>query len=191
MYKTTLCAIALGILTGCGSLSPAGMIAASRLDPLETPPADISVAVSVPKVVRLRDGDAELTLSFTPASGRAGDTVLAQVPLTVTATADGPRAPAADEAIYVFGFNADAANALSVAQDRIKGLRARGVEGKGSLSIGVTGGCLTAPLPGALPVATWLRTGDDAFVPLTRPTDMLQALQPEDRDLLIQGLQPC
>ncbi len=178
-------------LAGCSSISPAGMIAASRLDPLETPPSDLAVAVSVPRQMRLRDGDATMYLAFEPEDSSISP-VAATAPLSVTTNGDGPPSPRPEMLTYTFSFGPEAAAQLAATQTQIKNLRAQGVEGKGTLSIGVEGGCLTGDLDDHLLVATWLRTSPNAdFVQMTRETDLLDVLSDEDRVELLANLEAC
>lgn len=190
--RTPFLVSALAItLAGCSSLTPAGLIAASRLDPLDTAPGDLAVAVSVPSQVRLRDGDAMLSLTFAP-DDASKTPVAASVPLSVAENADSPTPPSDGTTVYTFAFAPDAAAQLTSAQTRIKAMRASGIEGKGSLSIGVDGGCLTGELNGSFSVATWLKTSPQAsFVSLSRETDLFVALPPEDGAELEAALMPC
>ncbi|PWJ19075.1 hypothetical protein [Jannaschia seohaensis] len=48
----------------CDAITPAGLVAASRLDPLGTPPADVALALAVPDALRLSNGDATLRPAF-------------------------------------------------------------------------------------------------------------------------------
>lgn len=71
MGQNTLKSVALAglillSLIACSSVTPRGLIAASRLDPLNSDAAKLAVAVGVPNTVRLVDGDAEFALSFVP-----------------------------------------------------------------------------------------------------------------------------
>lgn len=179
------------LLTGCSTVSPSGLIAVARLDPLETDPSDISIAVGVPEVLRLADGDAQLFFGFAPSGANTPSPVSATVPLTVSTEAES-LTPIAGQAIYVFGFAVSEASQLSAVQNRIKALKDQGLTGTGTLSVAITGGCLTGTLDNGLPVATWIQTSSDGgFTPLTRPTDFLDTLPKQERLQLIERLQPC
>jgi hypothetical protein len=162
-----------------------------RLDPVETPPSDLSIAVSVPEVLRLSNGDASLYLGFLPDDTGIADPVDTTVFLTISSET-GPRSPNSGEAIYVFGFSASAAKQLSAVQSQIRSLRTSGIAGSGTLSVAVVGGCLTGDLDGTLKVSTWLRTSPSgSFVPLVRETDILNELHQQERAQLLAGLNPC
>ena len=179
-------------LSGCGSITPGGLIAASRLDPLETSPGDLTFAVSVPETLRLRDGDAELEFAFLPDGNTPDQPVAVNVPLSLRASPDGPRQAEPGETIYVLGLAPNAATQLSAWQDQVKGLRAQGIEGKGSLNISMGGGCLIRPLTDGFPFATWLRTEADAkYIQLTRTADLFELLDASELDLFRKGLAPC
>ena len=180
-------------LSACASVNPAGLIAASRLDPLNTPPAEIAVAVGVPGTVRLADGDAELRIAFT--GGSAGSAVLVDemAPLRLRPVTAGQPQPNSDgEIVYSARLAAEDAVRIAAAQAEIRALRARGIDGRGVLSVAVTGGCLLeSPLRG-LPVSTWLQTDpEDGFVSLTRRQDVFRALDESDAAALRAHLIPC
>lgn len=193
MFRTTIfMCLTAAALAGCSSVSPAGLIAAARLDPLETPPGDIAVAVSVPDALRLRDGDAVMYLGFVPDDPAAVAPVAATVPLSVSEGRAGPREAQSDERIYVFGFSSQTAAQLEDVQTRIKTLQAEGVQGKGTLSIGVEGGCLTGDLGDVLLVGTWLRTGSEAkFVTLTNATNLFDLMSSEEQATLKAQISQC
>ncbi len=179
-------------VVGCSTFSPAGLIAASRLDPLQTSPADISVAVSVPEDFAIQNGDAALFLGFVPEEADKWDPVAVTVPLSVDGEMQGPRQPEQGEAIFVLNFAQSDASALAAAQHQIRALRAAGVEGKGTLSVSVEGGCWKTDPAETLPIATWLRTrpaGD--FVALTRRTDLFEAMALEERAEFVAQQRVC
>jgi len=184
--------VVAAFLSGCGSITPGGLIAASRLDPLETSPSNLSFAVSVPEALRLRDGDAELELAFLPDGNTPDQPVAVNVPLSLRAGPDGPRQAEPGETIYVLSLTPNAATQVSVWQGQVKALRARGIEGKGSLGIGMAGGCLIRPLTDGFPFATWIRTDAGAeYVQLTRNADLFKLLDAEKLDLFKKGLTRC
>jgi len=185
------CLLAL-ILAGCAGVSPAGLIAASRLDPLESPPGNISVAVSVPDAVQLKKGDADLSLAFVPDDPERAASISKSVPLSISSRVAGPRDPKEGEAIFVLGFSEEDAVGLTAIQDQIKSLRSKGVEGSGSLSVAITGGCVTRELDDGLPVTIWLRTDPGAkFVLLTRSADLFKETSSEDAASFKDEMQRC
>ncbi|MEM7571235.1 MAG: hypothetical protein AAF337_15715, partial [Pseudomonadota bacterium] len=46
-------------------------MAARQIDPLNTPPSELTFAIAVPKALRLADGDADLRMAFTAGSSSA------------------------------------------------------------------------------------------------------------------------
>lgn len=191
-FKSAVITLFLVSLTACTSLSPAGLIAVSRLDPLSTPPSDIAVAVGVPDTVKLTNGDAVFALSFTPAT--ASEPAISEtVPLQLRSDqATGPSPSSSDETVYVAGFSEADARKVATAQARIKSMKDNDIDGQGSLSIAVVGGCVTTPDLTELPVSTWLQTAPDAaFVRLTRTQDMLAQLPVDEAQAFKANLKPC
>lgn len=179
------------LLSSCASLNPAGLIAAARLDPLDTHPSNINVALAVPDSVQLRDGDAYFSMSFVPdddADNPLGD----NIPLAVKPSQNGPRAPLEGETIYVLGFAPQDIAKVTEMQTQVRQLRAQGVKGRGEISVGVNGGCLTNPDLKALTVTIWLRTDpDSSFVTLVRQTDLFSHIDDQERDKLRAEMAKC
>lgn len=197
MFKNILKSVALAglilvSLIACSSVTPAGLIAASRLDPLNSDAAKLAVAVGVPETVKLADGDAEFALSFVPEDPQYAP-VSETVSLQVRPSQDGlPEPNSATEDIYVAQFSPADADRIAAAQARIKAMKNNRIDGEGSLSIGVVGGCLTQTPLTSLPVSTWLRTDPTAsFVRLTRTQDMLTALPADEAATIKANLKPC
>lgn len=185
-------ALALG-LTACGAVTPAGFMAASRLDPLTTPPGDIAFAVEVPQALRLSDGDAELRLRLADDENAEELWVDETVPLQIRPATDSLISSAREgRALYSATLSAGDAETVAAAQKQILDIRAQGRQGRGSLSINVIGGCLENERLDSLPVSTWLRTDPTAdFVQLTRQRDIFESLNAPQRRALQDRLQPC
>ncbi|MEM6325018.1 MAG: hypothetical protein AAF748_15120 [Pseudomonadota bacterium] len=180
-------------VSACGSMTPAGLIAASRLDPLNTPPGDIAVGVGVPETVLLSDGDAQFQLAFRVDPNSPVAAVEETVPLQLRRAEDSTSlANAPDEIVYEARFSAEDAGRIAAAQSEIRKLRADGVDGSGSISITLSGGCYTGAPLSTLPFSTWLKTKPDGrFAPLTRRVDVFRALDDESAALLVENLRPC
>lgn len=192
LMKPLSACLAAVALMGCTSITPAGLRAALQLNPLETSPAELSVAVSVPGSVQLSDGDAVMVLGFVPDDPRLAAPVWAKVPLSVAAHAAAPEPLSSEDRVYVLKLDADAAKEMAEAQARIKARKSEGIAGTGSFSIGVEGGCLKAPLTSGFPVSTWLQADPGAeFVLLTRRTDLFEVLEPVEAQALREQLRPC
>ncbi|WMS45314.1 hypothetical protein RDV64_23555 (plasmid) [Acuticoccus sp. MNP-M23] len=191
----SLCPALLGILAmaACTSITPGGLVAASRLDPLNTPPGEIGVALSVPDAVRLTSADATLRIAFR--EDGAGSTTLVEetVPLMLTRDDAGLVSGAqAGETVYIAGLSPDDADRFAQAQADIRDARARGIAGSGSLSVSITGGCFVGARPETLPTRSWLRTSPSGgFVPLTRRVDAARVVGPAQAGALRGRLAPC
>ena len=80
----------------------------------------------------------------------------------------------------------------STATHQIKESRQAGVTGKGSISVRVSGGCLTDQTAETLPITLWLRTRPDGkFVPLIVGRDLLDAFSEEEKAVLRSEQAAC
>lgn len=179
--------------SACGTMNPAGLVAASRLDPLNTPPSEISVAVGVPETLRLEDGDAEFRIAFR--GGSAASTIMLEevAPLSLSvAGSEGPRPSTSGETVYIARIAPEDAGRISAVQQEIRDLRAAGTDGDGSLTVRVVGGCFVGARPEVISVSTWLQTDpSDGFVQLTRRQDVTRAIGARDAAMLMSQLSPC
>lgn len=180
-------------LGACSGLTPGGLIAVSRLDPLTTPPSEMGVAVGVPATLRLADGDARLRIAFFAEGASATPLVDATAPLLFAPnTAIAPQPNAANETVYVGMFSKSGAGRIAAAQQEIRDLRAAGSKGKGSLSVSVEGGCFEGTRPDSLYVSTWIKTAEQReFLALTRRADAADAIGRPAAALLLAELKPC
>lgn len=183
----------LAALSGCSFVNPAGLIAASQLDPLSTAPSDITVGVGVPNTVQLANGDAEFRMLFRVDPSKSDAVVDETVRLEVGQAAPDPRISSApDEVVYEARFSPENANRIAKAQSKIKALSESGIEGQGSIAISVIGGCFVGDRPEVLAFSTWLKvTPNGSFVPLTRQADLRDALGRDAGAALLDNLTGC
>lgn len=187
-----LAALVLPALTACTTISPSGMIAASRLDPLGTPPDRIAAAVGVPETIRLASGDAVLRIAFRGGDAASVAQVEEVVPLDFqTATANAPSGREG-ETVYVARLTPQNAGRFAAAQEQIRGLREQGVRGSGVLAVEIVSGCHVGPAPSTLPVSSWLQTNPaDGFVQLTQGTDVFSVTDGHTASELRSRLREC
>jgi len=180
--------LCLLVLAGCGDVTPRGLLAAARLDPLGTDPGAIAAALEVPEMLRLRSGDAVLRLTF-----RDDDDALRIDEAVELGVEEGARglAPAEGTRLFTATIAPGDRARFADAQAAIRRLRAEGTRGAGSLSVRVTGGCLQAPLAVSLPVRTFLSVDGGAFVPLTRRANLFDRLSADEARALRDRLAPC
>jgi len=185
--------LALFTVAACASITPAGLIAASRLDPLGANPQNIEIAVGVPETIKLESGDAIMRITFRAKVDVSRALVEEEVPLQLSkADTEIVSANAPDEIVYVANLEPDDAARFATAQANIRAAREIGIEGTGSLAILIVGGCHTGEAINTLLVSTWLRTSpSDDFVPLTRRTDALSILDRASIARLRENLKPC
>jgi len=184
------CAI---LLAGCAALNPAGLIAARSIDPLNANPGDIVFAVGVPASLRLQDGDAEFTLAFQGVDEDADIQIKNVARLRIAqVTGSDLTGKGSEERVFEARLDPADVTAVQIAQRQIKAFRAEGVNGQGTISVEVVGGCYEDTRPTQIAVSTWLQTDTTAgFVPLTRQRDLGAAVGADAVDALTQALKPC
>ncbi len=180
-------------LCACSGASPGGLLAAARLDPLDTPPGGIAAAVGVPSALRLADGDATLRLALLGEGRGAPALVDETVPLAIRAGGtDAPAPTAPGETVYVGTIETATAARIAEAQGSIRALRAAGRGGEGVIAIEITGGCTLGAVPATLATSSWLRTDpDDGFVRTSRRVDLSETLGADGAALLLSRIAPC
>ena len=172
--------VVLASLGGCLTTPVTSMVKLSRLTPLEANPAEMRFAVRSPNFLRVRNGDISVVIAYD-----TGDTetsfVETYLPVVnenalpgqgiAIATQDGSR-------LAIAQFSPEDAASMSEVQARVKALRANGIEGKGSFSVGATG-CAQGQIPdGPILITTWLRTDPDQdYFILTKNIDLRNVLQ--------------
>lgn len=180
-------------LAGCLSVTPGGIMEAARFDPLTTNPADFGAGLGVPDTIRLSDGDAMMMLTYSVA-GEAGPRVNERFVLEVAESTGvaGTPTPNSDERIYVARLSHTDVLRMKDVQARIQSYKLEGIEGKGSFSIGLQGGCATRLPLTTLPVRTFMRTRSGSpHVEIMRRTDLLARLPAIERKKVLGSIRTC
>lgn len=177
--------IATGVLTGCTSLGTpvTSLVQLSQLDPLESDPSNMRLAVRAPSVLKFRDGDVKLAMGFDGGSAetRFSDVFAADIDNGVIATPGIDRSSLDGQTFAVASLTPEAAARMMAMQKRIKALRAAGIQGKGSLTVSATACKTVDDLPKPLPITAWLQPSPDKnFLMLLRQMDLGQMLEEAD-----------
>jgi len=186
--------LALTLLAGgCLSVTPGGLMEASRFDPLTSDPAGLGAGVAVPQTIRLSDGDVAIVMSYT-VEPESRPRISEKFALDVADAGALPDAPQAQsgERVYVASLSQADAGRMRETQARILALKAAGVDGIGAFSISVGGGCTVSPPVETMPVRTFIRTRQNGpFVQLTARRDLLRVLPVDQREALREGIRQC
>lgn len=178
--------------SGCLSTPPSSMIRLTRLSPLDADPAQIRIAVIHDRMLRVREGDVTLKLTYKP-DGK-GPSFDERYKPVVSASQAPPMELASqlekDRALTVLHLSDRDAAHMRQAQSLIKAYKESGGDGSGSLAAGVEG-CRDAAIPeGPVLVSTYLKTADDdTFFALVRNQDMRKLLAKRGVD--IADMEPC
>lgn len=172
----------LNLLAASAALNVGSIDKLSRLDPSKTNPADLRVALVVPKELVLRRGDATLGLSW-----RDGNAPPESQNYALDVQAGGVSSSvladriSSGETLYVLALaEADAAR-LRVLQAKIALAQGNAPGNRGSLSVNFSGGCWRGDFPAGRKVAVnaWMQLAPDTdYFPVLSNLDLMQVLKP-------------
>ncbi len=174
-FRAVFVAVPVLIVAGCASLNPAAVANLAGFNPLEADPAVIAVAAVVSKPLRLRDGDAVLRvkLDVDDPEWRIDESIS----LEIVDQPSGGAVPfdQASERVQIARIAENDQKRLAAAQAKARAYKAAGLpKGKGSLSVGLSGGCVDGVVDnGRLTSRMFMKTRrEGSFFPLTRTIDL-------------------
>ena len=183
----------LAVLSGCLSVTPRGLVEMAGFDPLQMNPAELGAGLGVPSSIRLADGDAMIELAW-QVQGEPGPRVNERFLLEISDSSElaSTPMPARGERIYIGRLSGLDSVRMKDVQQRILRYRAEGLEGRGSFSISLRGGCTSAPPLTELPFRTFVKTrSESSWVEMTRRTDIVAAIPPLRREEFLKSVRVC
>ena len=168
--------ILLLFLIGCAGIPISSMYKLRNLDPLETDPAQVGIAVITNKAVVLNNDSTSLTMGFksdTP-DHNFENTFLTNVVINpnIQVLQDDKNN---DENITLFSLDYESAKAMRVTQNRIKSIRQLDIEGEGSLSINVNTGCFNARRPPTLLASIYMKfDAEQGYILMNKDVDLFE-----------------
>lgn len=171
----------LNTLAACAALNVGALDKLSKLDPSRTDPADLRVALVVPKELVLSRGDATLGLSW-----REGNAPAESLSYALEVHAGGASDASVEdrvsfgEALYVLALADGDAARLRVLQAKISEARNGEPNGRGSLSVNFSGGCWRGAFPAGrkVTVNAWMQLAPDTdYFPVLSNLDLMQVLR--------------
>jgi hypothetical protein len=183
----------LALLSGCMTVTPRGLVAMAGFSPLQMNPAELGAGLGVPQSIRLADGDAMIAMTW-QVRGEAAPRVNERFLLQISDSSEvaGTPPPAPGERIYIGRLSDLDSVRMKDVQERILRYKSEGLEGQGSFSISLRGGCTTAPPLTALPFRTYVKTSSDSsWIETTRRSDFVATLPPQGRKEFLQSVRIC
>ncbi|MEM7359651.1 MAG: hypothetical protein AAF431_11185 [Pseudomonadota bacterium] len=166
--------LAISTLTACAGIPITSIWKLRNLNPLDTDPAEISIAVVTHQGVQLQDGSTSLSLGFS--SEVTEHNFTDEYVASIRRNADPAEVQAdvnEDEAVTVFFLNPKAAEAMRTSQNRIRAIRDQQIEGSGSLSVSVHSGCSIGPKPDQLTADIYVKFNSrDGYILLNQNLDL-------------------
>lgn len=162
------CALAL---SACVSGNPRTLYELSRFDPLDADPKEIAIAVKADRNLHLKRGDVLLRMTLeSDDRNRAFDEHFVLAITNATPAAGLARSVKADEHVLTAAIAAPDMQRFRNTQAKARNARAaNATDGKGSISVSITGGCRRGVLDmKTASVRSYMRTeADGRFFPLT------------------------
>lgn len=193
--KVTFNVIVLLAMSVCTSVAASsGKTIMDSFDAMTANPTELFFAFGLDEVAALRNGDATLSLSFTPegSSEPAVDERFALTLIGPESLAQTPRS-LAGETIFFTSLASNDIERMKTAQKQLLEFRKNRILGDGSFSFGVFGSCRkTQTLPDHLPYRSFFRTSKtDTFVEVLERTDLLELLGKEKRSTFLSQMALC
>lgn len=173
--------LSLNVLAACAALNVGASEKLSDIDPLTSDPAELRVALLVPEALSLRRGDATLGISW-----KADRAPLDARRFTLQIQSGNAGPPGLTErmrsgqTLYVLTLTSADAERLRDMQDKIAATKGNEAKGRGSLSVGFSGGCWTGafPVDQKVTVDAWIRTrADEDYVQILSALDLPELLR--------------
>ena len=182
LIKYLLTFIVFGQLMACAGMPFSSMLKMRNLEPLETDPAQISIAIITHKGLAFRDGDTSLAIGF------RSDNAEHNFQNTFVASLDhNPNIKVlqeergSDENITLFYLAEEAANEMRETQNKIKAIRNADTEGEGSLSINVNTGCFKEKKPDSLYASIFVKfNNEQGYILMNRGLDLFEVAERSD-----------
>lgn len=166
-------------ITACQGLPLGPMMKLGN--PLDLDPAEVKFAIRGPEVLHLRDQDLKLKISYEhPSLSQAQEhqysfqrETKAAIPGSIQADLQ------AGEKAEIYSFSAETIAALRQLKQEMEKHKAAGNAGKGTISVSLSNGCKTGPLPaGPLYVGIYTQTHQqEGFFELMPKVDLRKLLE--------------
>ena len=166
----------------------------SDLDVATVDPSTLLIAFGFTDAIALRDGDARLSLKFTPqgSSNPAVDETHGLILIPNETVKNAPQ-PEDGETIFIVTVAPDDIPTLKKAQKELLSFREKGITGDGSFSFGVFGSCSMGAVElTQVPYRVFARAGEqENFTQMVDHADLLTLLADDERAKFLQNLKPC
>lgn len=170
-------------LAGCLSTPITSLPRLMRLDLATMDMAEIRAGLRLPAMLRVRAGDAVMTVRLRPEGGQPSEEVfvLAEVAEDREQVALA-REARPGHALSVWRIAPADLDRIGAIQQRVRQSRASGPRVRGSLEIRIGGGCRTAPIPpGPVAMSSYLKPGrTETYITLVEDLDLRRLIAEAD-----------
>lgn len=173
------------VLGGCLSTPITSLPRLMRLDLATMDMREVRAGLRLPSMLRVRPGDAVMTVRLRPDGGQPSDETF----VLVETTEDSERAALAAEArsghaLSIWRIAPEDLGRIAAIQQRVRDSLVRGPRVRGGLEVRIAGGCRTAPVPaGPVSMSSYLKPGrDESYITLVADLDLRRFIALRDWD---------
>ena len=168
-------------LVACAGMPISSMFKLRNLNPLETNPADIRIAIITHKAVTFSDGATSLSIEFESEIAEHNFLNVYKASLETNPPVNILQEHRGDnENITLFYLAPDAAAGMQQTQNRIKTIRQADIEGSGSLSISINTACFQEAKPKSLSASIFaMFDKEQGYILMNRGLDLFEVAERE------------
>lgn len=176
------------LLSACASTPISSLWKLRNFDPLEADPNDIRLAVITDKIISLNDNSTSLSLGFS--STLSEHSFSSTFYTTIEKDAKVPELEKfknSQEHITLFYLNEETARKMRIAQNKLRSIKDRDIEGDGGLSVNIRTGCFNGPKPEQLDASIFaLFNAEQGYIKLSHGIDLMEEATKGDKHFWVQ-----
>jgi hypothetical protein len=145
---SVLALLCLTFLSACSSVPLSTIWKLRNFDPLDANPKEIRIAVITDQIIQLEDESVSMQLGFSSADSGHDFSTMAKATVKANAIVDQlQQYVEGKQRVTLFYLADNAADAIELAQHRLRIIKQNEIQGSGSLAISVHMGCFNGPKP--------------------------------------------
>ncbi|MBL4672273.1 MAG: hypothetical protein JKX81_08415 [Arenicella sp.] len=179
---SVLALLCLTFLCACTSVPLSTIWKLRNFDPLDANPNEIRIAVITDQIIQLEDESVSLQLGFSSADRNHDFSTMAKATVKANATVGQlQQYVEGEQRITLFYLADSAADAIRLAQNRLRIIKQNDIQGNGSLTINVHMGCFNGPKPDSIVANVYAQfSPNQGYVKMISNIDLLHQANVSD-----------